>query len=135
MIDDLNDELTKSGAMWVNLRKKEDGALNITVTDFEKREKQFEGQPVLSRKSGRPRIEWVFTGTTDEGDTVRCSLNESAQQAVRDALSAADCQAEIGDRLQLAVKEDPADERSQATYKAKWTKQAKPIDTDDDDLF
>ena len=136
MIDDLNDALTSISSEWVNLRRTSDDPLDITVTNFEKRQKMFDGAPVLSRK-GNPRTEWVFTGQTPEGDTVRTSLNESAQRAVLDALRKADCKAEIGDRLQLKVKEDPADERSQAVYTAKWTKQAKPIDinSDDDDLF
>jgi hypothetical protein len=136
MIDELNDAVAKAGSTWINLRNTDDPMLDITVTDFERREKQFEGAPVLSRKTGKPRIEWVFTGTTPDGDTVRSSLNESAQQAVREALKKAEAQADLGDRLQLRVKDNPPDERSQAVYTAKWTKAAKPIDIgDDDDLF
>jgi hypothetical protein len=137
MIDELNDAVAMAGSTWINLRNVDDDPLDITVTDFVKRDKMFEGAPVLSRKTGKPRTEWVFTGTTPDGDTVRCSLNESAQSAVRDALKKADAKAEIGDRLQLKVKANPPDERSQATYAAKWTKGTKPIDIDqdDDDLF
>lgn len=134
MIDELNDEVRKAGSSWITLRTIDDPALDITVTEFEKRPKMFDGAPVLSRK-GNQRIEWVITGTTPEGDTVRISLNESAQHAVRDHLHANKITAEIGDRLQLKVKDNPPDERSQATYAAKWTKQAKPLDIDDDDLF
>lgn len=135
MIDELNDAVAMAGSTWINLRNVDDDPLDITVTDFVKRPKMFDGAPVLSRK-GNPRTEWVFTGTTPEGDTVRTSLNESAQRAVLDGLRKANAKAEIGDRLQLKVKEDPPDDRSQATYAAKWTKGAKPIDIDtDEDLF
>lgn len=147
-LSELNDAAARSGGQWVKLAQRGD-VLQGAILDFENRPKTFEGQPVLSRKSGEQRYEFVFTLQTEdtegpEDDGVRkVALNEAAQRAVLKAIKDAGVDAENGGHLLIAVVEDPPNDKAQAVYRAKYTPPAKKIavptegagDTDLDDLF
>lgn len=121
MIDELNDEAARIGGEWVKLRSTEDPPIEGKVLDFESRPKTYEGAPVLSRKSGAQRTEWVFTLDVGNEEPVKLSLNESGQRAVAAALRDAKAKATRGDVLKLAIAENAPDDRSQHVYRAKWT--------------
>lgn len=141
MLDQLNDEIASFGGEWVKLNRKEHGALEGEIVDVEVRDKSFEGQVVLSRKSGLPRKEWVVTLRIAEGerdgdddDGIRkISLNESGQRAFAAAVKASKAKVEAGGTLKIAVREDPATDREQADYIARYTPPAKTIDLPDTD--
>jgi hypothetical protein len=129
MLNDLADAAASIGGSWVKLRTTDDPPVEGKVVAFEARPKTFEGAPVLNRKTGAQRTEWVFTLDTGGEDHVKVSLNESAQRAVADALRTAGVTApKAGDTLKIGVKADPASDREQATYQAKWTVGAAPLD-------
>lgn len=139
MLDQLNDEIASFGGEWVKLNRKEHGALEGEIVDVEVREKSFEGQVVLSRKTGQPRKEWVVTlrvpeterdGADDDGIR-KVSLNESGQRAFAAAVKAAKAKVEAGGTLKIGVKADPATDREQAEYQARYTPPAKTIDLPD----
>lgn len=134
MLDELDQAAATLGGNWAKLRTTADPAVEGRVLAFEKRPMTFEGEPVLNRKTKEPRIEWVFTlQVAGEPEPVKLSLKESAQRAVADALRAAGAKPEVGDTLKIGVKSDPVDDRSQATYQAKWTKNAAPLDIPGDE--
>jgi hypothetical protein len=112
MLDQLNEAAASLSGTWVKLRTTDDPPVEGKVLDFEDRAKTFEGAPVLSRKSGTQRREWVFTIDAGGDDPVKLSLNEAGQRAVAAALR------EAGSK---AVAADPPGDREQATYKARWT--------------
>ena len=56
-MEDLAQAAASMGGNWVNLRHKEDGPIEGRILDFTKRDKTFEGAPVLNRKTGQPRVE------------------------------------------------------------------------------
>lgn len=120
-LDNLNQAAAELSGEWVKLVSTDDPTIDGTVLAFEVRPKTFEGEPVLSRKSGQQRTEWVFTLDTGAETAVKVSLNESGQRAVSKALTAAGCPASVGDRLEIRVSENQPDPRSQATYVARWT--------------
>jgi len=130
MLDDLNRDVASSGGTWVKLNRVEHGTLTGIVVDVETRDKTFEGAVVLSRKTGKPRQERVFTLITelrdpdidDDKGLRKFSANEGAYFAVLDALKTAKATAEIGDTLAIKVTKDPETSTSQADYAAKWTK-------------
>ena len=68
MLDDLNRDVASSGGGWFKLNRIEHGTLKGIVVDVETREKTFKGSVVLSRKTGKPRQERVFTLITDQRD-------------------------------------------------------------------
>lgn len=127
-IDELNEAIAQGGGAYVKINRKEHGVLEGTILNAEVRGKTFEGQPVLSRKSGKQRQEWLLTLQTEhrdpekeDDDGVRkFAANEGAQFAIRDAVKAADSKLEIGGSLKIAVTKDPASSQEQATYKAKY---------------
>lgn len=123
-LDDLNQAAASLSGDWVRLKTKADGAVEGRVVSFEVRDKTFEGEPVLNRKTKQVRKEWVFTLDTGNGEIAKLSLNESAQRAVSAALTEAGVQAQVGDILKIAVKADAASDREQAVYQAKWTRPA-----------
>ena len=130
MLDDLNRDVASSGGVWFKLNRIEHGTLKGIVVDVETREKTFEGSVVLSRKTGKPRQERVFTLITDQRDPEvdddkgirKFSANEGAYFAILDALKEAKATAEVGDTLAIKVVKDPETTTSQADYKAQWTK-------------
>ena len=81
MLDDLNRVVASSGGGWFKLNRIEHGTLKGIVVDVETREKTFEGSVVLSRKTGKPRQERVFTLITDQRDP---DDDEQVQQDVAD---------------------------------------------------
>jgi len=115
MLNELNQDLASSGGAWVKLNRKAHGTLKGIVVDVETREKTFEGAVVLSRKTGKPRQERVFTLITDQRDPEvdddkgirKFSANEGAYFAILDALKEAKATAEIGDTLAIKVIKDP----------------------------
>jgi hypothetical protein len=121
MLDQLNEAAASLSGTWVKLRTTDDPPVEGKVLDFEDRAKTFEGAPVLSRKSGTQRREWVFTIDAGGDDPVKLSLNEAGQRAVAAALREAGSKANVGDTLKIAVAADPPGDREQATYKARWT--------------
>ena len=123
---------------WIKLNRKEHGTIEGRVISFEQRPMTFEGAPVLNRKTGAPRTEWVLTVQTDSGDTIKFSLKEAGQRAISQAIKESGQPAKNGDRLKIAVSEDPPDDRAQATYKARWTADATPLNIptgDDEEPF
>ena len=130
MLNELNEDVARSGGAWVKLNRVEHGTLKGIVVDVEVREKMFEGNVVLSRKTGKPRLERVFTLITDKRDADidddkgirKFGANEGAYFAILDALKAEKTTAEVGDTLEIKVTTDPATSTSQAEYKARWTK-------------
>lgn len=132
MLDQLNDAAASLGGQWVKCKDLGD-VIEGVVLDFEIRGKTFEGQPVLSRKSGEQRKEWVFTIQTDDrtdadDDGVRkFSANESAQRAIAAAIKEAGSPAKKGDRVKLGVSKAAASTTEQAEYKARWTTAAEEL--------
>ena len=120
-LDDLNQAAASLGGEWAKLRTTDDPTIEGKVVAFEVRDKSFEGAPVLNRKTGQPRKEWIFTLDTGNGETTKISLNESAQRAVSSALKEAGSTAKVGDTLKIGVAEDPPSDREQAIYRARWT--------------
>ena len=130
MLNELNEDVARSGGGWFKLNRVEHGTLKGIVVDIETREKTFEGNVVLSRKTGKPRLERVFTLITDLRDPDidddngirKFGANEGAYFAILDAVKDAKATAEVGDTLEIKVTADPATSTSQAEYKARWTK-------------
>lgn len=137
MLDEINRRLDSSGARWINLRTKTDPHLDGTIIDAEPREKTFDGIPIMNRKTGQPRIEHVYTLQTalkedaDDNGIRKWAANESAQRAIADAKRAAGKNLEIGGRLKIAVIVDPATERDQPTFKAKYEPPAATVDDEE----
>lgn len=133
-LSELNDAVRSSGGEWVSLKEKGD-KVRGTIVDFEQREATFEGQVILSRKTGKPRVEWVFLVTVPEEDLSgpeddgmrKFSLRESGQRAVINALKKADCEAEIGGYLEVGVVADKPTSTSQPEFSARYTEPAKPL--------
>lgn len=119
---------------WTKLTRKEDGAIEGRVVAFETRPMTFKGAPVLATKTGQQRTEWVLTIQQDNGDVIKFSLKEAGQRAISDAIKQSGQAGKNGDRLKIAVTENPPDDRSQPTYQARWTPDATPLNipTDDD---
>jgi hypothetical protein len=133
---DINTAAQAIGGDWTKLTRKEHGTIEGRVIGFEQRPMTFEGAPVLNRKTGAPRTEWVLAVQTDDGDTLRFSLKEAGQRAIAEAIRESGASpAKNGDRLKIAVIEDPQDDRSQPVYKARWTPDSTPLDilVDDDE--
>lgn len=130
MLDELNQDVASSGGKFVKLNRIEHGTLKGIVTDIETRDRTYEGEVVLSRKTGKPRKSRVFTLITDHRDADidddrgvrKFDANEGAWFAVIDAVKAEKLTAEVGDTLEIKVTEDPPKDNQQATYKARWTK-------------
>lgn len=139
-IDALNEAVASAGGTYVKLVSADDPPVEGTIVEFDKRERRTpKGEIVMSKKTGKPRIEWVFTlqtdlRTTDDDEGVRkLSCNESMQFAISDAIREAGKPAEIGGTLKVGfVSRD--DEYSQATYRAKYTPPANTIDLPDDEF-
>lgn len=135
-MDALNDEIASSGGSWVKLISSDDAPVEGTIIEFEKRDRRTpQGEVVLSKKTGKPRIEWVFTLQTDrrdddDDDGIRkLSCNESLRFTIADAIRDAGKPAEVGGTLKVGfVSRD--DEYSQAVYQAKYTPPVKTIDTE-----
>lgn len=125
---DINEAAQSMTGSWVQLMSKADGVIEGRVVSFETRPMTFEGEVKLSRKTGQPRTEWVFTVQRDDGEIVKFGLKESGQRAIAEAIKAAGQPAKNGDRIKIAVSEDKPDERSQPTYKARWAADAMPLD-------
>ena len=125
---DINTAAEAMTGEWVKLNRKEHGTVEGRVVSFEARPMTFEGAPVLNRKTGAPRTEWVFAVLTDAGETVKFSLKEGGQRAVSEAIKATGKPAnETGDRIKIAVKDDPATSTDQPTYQVKWTQDSAPL--------
>lgn len=127
-IDALNEAVASAGGTWVKLRNLEDPAIEGVIVGFEKREKRNpDGDIIASRKTGKPRTEWVFTLQVDERDGEdddgirKLSCNESMQRAISEAIRASGKAAEEGGVLKVGVKADPEDSYSQADYQARYT--------------
>lgn len=121
MFDELNQEISKSGGTYVKLNRKEHGVLEGVILDAEVRDKTYEGQVIVSRKSGKPRKEWLFTLDTGGEEPVKFAANEGAQFAIRQAVKDAGGKLEKGGILKVGVKTDPASTTEQAEYQAKYT--------------
>lgn len=130
MLDELNNEISKSGGTYVKLNRKEHGVLEGVILDAEVRDKTFEGQVIVSRKSGQPRKEWLFTLDTGAEQPVKFAANEGAQFAIRQAVKDAGGKLEKGGTLKVAVKQDPATSTQQAEYQAKYTAPTKTAVSD-----
>lgn len=139
MLDTINDKIASTGGSWVKLKSKADGTVEGEILDVEERERTDpEGNVVLSRKTGKPRIEWVVTlrvpetdrdpSNPDDDGTRKLALNESGRFAFTDAVKAAGTKVEVGGTLKFGVKEDRESEYKQPTYQARYTPPAKQVD-------
>ena len=139
MLNELNEAVKTADASWLSLKSKEDGAVEGVVLHMEEREKTWNGDVVLSRSTGKPRVEWVFTLQIAGNDAPsKIPFAESAQRAITKAVKEAGVTAEEGDILKIAVSKDRESQTSQPDFKAKWTKGTKPLpittaDTSSDD--
>lgn len=124
---DINTAAQALSGEWVKLTRRDHGSVEGRVVSFETRPMTFEGAPVLNRKTGQQRTEWVLAVLTDGGETVKLSLKEAGQRAISEAIKAAGGDAKTGDRLKIAVKDDPANDREQPTYQARWTPDSTPL--------
>jgi hypothetical protein len=126
--DALNEAISRGGGTWVNLREKGD-RIEGTIVDFEERTKTYEGEPVLSRKTGKPRIEWVFTLQTGESDGAdddgirKVALDEWGREEFKAAVKRSGSRAEAGGTLVLAIVEnrDKPTDSAQQHLRAKYT--------------
>lgn len=140
-LDALNQAAETMGGRWLKLNRVEHGVVEGDLVDFEIRPKTFEGAPVLSRKTGEQRSEWVLTlrvddAEDDEDDRLRkLSLNEAGQRALANAIKESKAKAETGGRVKIRVIEDPETSTQQATYQARYTPPAKPLTADVDAVF
>lgn len=133
-LSELNEAVRSAGGAWVALKEKGD-KVRGTIVDFEQREATFEGQVIVSRKTGKPRYEWVFVVTVPDEDLTgpeddglrKFSLREAGQRAVIKALKKADCEAEIGGFLQIAVVADKESSTSQPEFGASYGAPSKPL--------
>jgi hypothetical protein len=99
------------------------------IVDFEERTKTYEGEPVLSRKTGKPRIEWVFTLQTGESDGAdddgirKVALDEWGREEFKAAVKRSGSRAEAGGTLVLAIVEnrDKPTDSAQQHLRAKYT--------------
>lgn len=57
-----------------------------TLLDISERARCYDGVPVVSRSTGRPRTEWVAVIRESAGRTVKVAANESMQEAFRVAV-------------------------------------------------
>lgn len=137
-LDDLNHAVASRGGRWIKLRDTDDPKVDGEILDFEQREKtDLDGNVVIGKKSGKPRIEWLFTlkvddREDDDDDGIRkLPANESMQTAIAKAIKESGEKAEVGGRLQVAVSGNPADKFSQADYVAKYTPPAIAVPADD----
>lgn len=129
MLDNLNRDVS-GGGTFVKVNRMEHGTLTGIVVDMEEREKTYEGQVVLSRKTGKPRTSRVFTLITelrdpdidDDRGVRKFDANEGAYFAILDAIKAAKVSAEVGDTLAIKVTADPPVATQQAEYRAQWKK-------------
>ncbi len=130
MLNELNEDVARSGGGWVKLNRVEHGTLKGIVVEVETRDRTYEGEVVLSRKTGKPRKSRVFTLITDMRDDSieddrglrKFDANEGAYFAILDALKEAKATAEVGDTLEIKAIKDPPKENQQADYSARWTK-------------
>lgn len=141
-LDALNEAVRTMGGRWVKLRHTTDPPISGEILDFQQRPMSWEGKPVLSQRTGQPRMEWVFILRTqlhedDEDDGVRrLPANESMQRAIAQAIKDAGGNAEIGGRLQVAVVADAPSATDQADYKARYTApEPAPKSVSADDIF
>ena len=140
--DALNEAIARGGGTWVNLKAKGD-RIEGTIIDFKERPKTFEGEPVLSRKTGKPRFEWVFTLQTGESDgpdddgVRKVALDEWGRGEFKDAVKKSGAVAEAGGLLVLAIVEDrksPTDSVQQH-LRARYTPPAKSLGIPAEDDF
>ena len=143
-LDQLNQDAASLGGSWLKLRNKADGTIEGTVVSYEKRERRTpEGDVVFKKGTTTPRYVWTFTLQLDDGDARlegpdddglrKFDANESAQRAIATAIKASGKPAAEGDRLKIAVKDDPESDFSQPEYQAKWTPGAPPLAIDEDE--
>jgi hypothetical protein len=131
-LSDLAEQAKRIGGVWVDLKVKGDKVKGI-ILDFDERDMKFDEEVKYKKGTTIPRREYLFTLQTDEtegpeDDGIRkISLNESGQRAVLIAIREAGVIPTVGGELIIAVVEDKPTERSQATYKAKYTPPAKTI--------
>jgi hypothetical protein len=127
-MSDINTAAETLTGDWVKLTRKEHGAIEGRVIAFETRPMTFEGDPVLNRKTGQQRTEWVLAVLTDNDETLKFSLKEAGQRAIAEAIKQTGQPAKNGDRIKIAVKDDPPTEREQPTYQVRWTPDTAPLD-------
>lgn len=142
MLDQLNQAAENMGGTWLKLNRKEHGVVEGLLVDFEIRDKTFEGAPVLSRKSGEVRKEWVLTlrctpdaSEPDDDGLRKLSLNEAGQRALARAIKESGHKAEAGGTVKIKVVADPETSTQQAEYAAKYEPPAKPLTSDIDEAF
>lgn len=109
--DSINNQVEHGGGRFIKLSETGDVIVG-TLIDIEERDKFFEGAPVLSKKSGKQRVEWVITLEVDERDGAdddgirKVAANEGLQIELKNYLRDNNVRfpATWGGRLALAVK-------------------------------
>lgn len=103
MLDEINEEIEKSGGTWLKLNEKGQSVRGAMVS-AEVREKTYEGKTVLSSKTGKPRKEWVLTLEVD-GELKNTVAAEGGQIAIRKAAQALGRKLQPGDIIDITVSE------------------------------
>lgn len=137
----LDQAAARVGGSWVKLENEGDMlAGTILEIDTEKQRTDPEGNVIMSRKSGKPRIVFGLLVQTDERDPDnpdddgkrRFDANESAQYAILDAFKAWRKENPSGGvegcKFYLKVAEAKKDTYSQHTYKAKFGERVVSLD-------
>lgn len=84
----INQDIESGGGKFVKLRDSGDAVIG-ELLGIDERQKMWEGAPVLSRKTGEPRKEWVITLRTElsegpDDDGIRkIAANEGLQIAIK----------------------------------------------------
>lgn len=129
-IADFNSYAANAGGKWVSLKEHGDRIVGELI-DTEERTKTWEGKPVLSQKSGKPRTEIIVTikvddRTDDEDDGIRkVAANESMQRALIAAAKKTPFVA--GGKLAIECTAPAPTSTSQATYGAAFKAPAKDL--------
>ena len=117
MLDEINEEIEKSGGTWLKLNERGQHVRGAMVS-AEVREKTYEGKTVLSSKTGKPRKEWVLTLEVD-GELKNAVANEGGQIAIRKAAQALGRKLQPGDIIDITVSESSVPGKKGAEWDVK----------------
>lgn len=134
-LDDFYSDAQNRGGRWIKLQNPGD-VVRGEIVDLDIRDRRdIDGNVVLSRKTNKPRKEYVLTFRIDEAEREggdddglrKMSLNESGQTAFVTAYKAAGGGDIAGARFAIQMTQAAPDKMSQASYAASIKKGAKPV--------